>query len=460
MNKKYSFDIFKKYVNSHKKKEALRKLYNFAFKIANHYKKNTFKILKENINRIEISKGIKKLNIFIKKRNNNGKKISFIKLKQFSNGKKVLQSLEILNYFLTNKIIVIKIHCINNIIKFIVNKKKEYYLNEIEIIILQRRFIQAKEAFNLIHQKVKYLKIIDAIERTNSIYLNKKHHQLFEIFSILKIHYSKIKIINGIEMFEPIIYRIILTNKRNVMKLIKNLVKSRIKEINKTKNKKKKDDNKKVNSSSRNSINHINKSKEGPVSINNINSINKCKDSKASNIKSKKSNPFTITNLSKKKTGNRWSNNKIESTANNIQINSVNNNNNVISSSAMNYISFTLINSKRENRLSILDIISNDSEKIWTISAEKWEVNQTDDDSFYQSKNNNDSINEDENENENENEYNIYKNNDSLRISRESQLIYNENNENEKWTQKEEQWIVDNNIDRLESFYEKDNYKK
>ena len=126
----------------------------------------------------------------------------------------------------------------------------------------------------------------------------------------------------------------------------------------------------------------------------------------------------------------------------------------------MNYISFTLINSKRENRLSILDIISNDSEKIWTISAEKWEVNQTDDDSFYQSKNNNDSINEDENENENENEYNIYKNNDSLRISRESQLIYNENNENEKWTQKEEQWIVDNNIDRLESFYEKDNYKK
>ena len=261
-------------------------------------------------------------------------------------------------------------------------------------------------------------------------------------------------------MFEPIIYRIILTNKRNVMKLIKNLVKSRIKEINKTKNKKKKDDNKKVNSSSRNSINHINKSKEGPVSINNINSINKSKDSKASNIKSKKSNPFTITNLSKKKTGNRWSNNKIESTANNIQINSVNNNNNVISSSAMNYISFTLINSKRENRLSILDIISNDSEKIWTISAEKWEVNQTDDDSFYQSKNNNDSINEDENENENENEYNIYKNNDSLRISRESQLIYNENNENEKWTQKEEQWIVDNNIDRLESFYEKDNYKK
>ena len=211
-----------------------------------------------------------------------------------------------------------------------------------------------------------------------------------------------------------------------------------------------------MNSSSRNSINHINKSKEGPVSINNINSINKCKDSKASNIKSKKSNPFTITNLSKKKTGNRWSNNKIESTANNIQINSVNNNNNVISSSAMNYISFTLINSKRENRLSILDIISNDSEKIWTISAEKWEVNQTDDDSFYQSKNNNDSINEDENENE----YNIYKNNDSLRISRESQLIYNENNENEKWTQKEEQWMVDNNIDRLESFYEKDNYKK
>lgn len=240
MNKKYSFDIFKKYVNSHKKKEALGKLYNFAFKTANHYKKNTFKILKENIIRIEISKGIKKLNIFIKKRNNNGKKISFIKLKQFSNGKKVLQSLEILNYFLTNKIIVIKIHCLNNIIKFIVNKKKEYYLNEIEIIILQRRFIQAKEAFNLIHQKVKYLKIIDAIERTNSIYLNKKHHQLFEIFSILKIHYSKIKIINGIEMFEPIIYRIILTNKRNVMKLIKNLVKSRIKEINKTKNKKKK----------------------------------------------------------------------------------------------------------------------------------------------------------------------------------------------------------------------------
>ena len=126
----------------------------------------------------------------------------------------------------------------------------------------------------------------------------------------------------------------------------------------------------------------------------------------------------------------------------------------------MNYISFTLINSQRENRLSILDIIPDDTEKIWTISAEKWEVNQTDDDSFYQSKNNNDSINEDENENENENEYNIYKNNDSLRISRESQLIYNENNENEKWTQKEEQWIVDNNIDRLESFYEKDNYKK
>ena len=100
-----------------------------------------------------------------------------------------------------------------------------------------------------------------------------------------------------------------------------------------------------------------------------------------------------------------------------------------------------------------LDIISNDSEKIWTISAEKWEVNQTDDDSFYQSKNNNDSINEDENENENENEYNIYKNNDSLRISRESQLIYNENNENEKWTQKEEQWIVDNNIDSIWNFF-------
>jgi hypothetical protein len=242
------------------------------------------------------------------------------------------------------------------------------------------------------------------------------------------------------------------------MKLNKNLIKSRIKEINKNKNKKKKDDNKKVNSSSRNSINHINKSKEGPVSINNINSINKCKDSKASNIKSKKSNPFTITNLSKKKTGNRWSNNKIESTANNIQINSVNNNNNVISSSAMNYISFTLINSQRENRLSILDIIPDDNEKIWTISAEKWEVDQTDNDSFYQSKSNDDSINEDEDENENE--YNIYKNNEPLKISRESQLIYNENNENEKWTQKEEQWIVDNNDDRLESFYERRNIMK
>ena len=125
----------------------------------------------------------------------------------------------------------------------------------------------------------------------------------------------------------------------------------------------------------------------------------------------------------------------------------------------MNYISFTLINSKRENRLSILDIIPDDNDKIWTISAEKWEVNQTDNDSFYQSKNNDDSINEDEDEDENE--YNIDRNNESLRISRENQLIYNENNNiDEKWTQKEEQWIVDNNNDRLESFYEKDNIKK
>ena len=239
------------------------------------------------------------------------------------------------------------------------------------------------------------------------------------------------------------------------MKLIKKVVKSRIKEINQIKNKKKKADNKKMNNSSRNSINHINKAKEGPVSIN---SINNSKDSKTSNNKSSKSNPFTITNLSKIKAGNRWSNNKIESTANNIQINSVNNN--TISSSAMNYISFTLINSQRENRLSILDIIPNDTEKIWTICSEKWEVNQTDDDSFYQNKNDNDLINEDEDEDENEDEYNLFKINESLRISRESQLIYNEKNENEKWTQKEEQWIVDNNNDRLESFYEKDNFKK
>jgi hypothetical protein len=234
------------------------------------------------------------------------------------------------------------------------------------------------------------------------------------------------------------------------MKLIKNLVKSRIKEINQNKNKKKK--------ASRNSNIQIKKGKDDPSLINNINNKNNSKDSKASNIKNKNSNPFTITNLSKTKSGNRWSNNKIESTTNNIQIKSVNNNNNAISSSAMNYISFTLINSQRENRLSILDIIPDDNEKIWTISAEKWEVDQTDNDSFYQSKSNDDSINEDEDENENE--YNIYKNNEPLKISRESQLIYNENNENEKWTQKEEQWIVDNNDDRLESFYERRNIMK
>ena len=457
-NKRNSLDIFKEYINSLKKKEALGKLYNYIFKTANHYKKNGFILFKENINRIKISKGIKKLNIFIKKINNNHKKISIIKLKQFSNSKKVLQSLEILNYVLTNKIIVIKIHCLNIIIKYIVNKKKEFYLNEIEIIILQRRFIQAKDAFNLIRQKVNYLKIIDAIERVNSIYLNKKYHQSFDIFNILKTHYSKIKIINGIELFERIIYRIILTTERNVMKLIKNLVKSRKKEINRAKNKKKKADNKKINSSSKNSSNHINKNKESPALIKNTNRIYNNKESKTSNIKNNNSNPFTITNLSKTKKVNRWSNNKIESTTNNIQIKSVNNNNNAISSSAMNYISFTLINSQRENRLSILDIIPDDNEKIWTISAEKWEVDQTDNDSFYQSKSNDDSINEDEDENENE--YNIYKNNEPLKISRESQLIYNENNENEKWTQKEEQWIVDNNDDRLESFYERRNIMK
>jgi hypothetical protein len=238
------------------------------------------------------------------------------------------------------------------------------------------------------------------------------------------------------------------------MILIKNLVKRRIKEIKQNKNKKKK--------ASRNSKKNVNKGKKSPVIINNINSINNSKDSKTSNIKNKNSNPFTITNLSQTKSGDRWSNNKIEQTTNNIQIKSLNNNNNAISSSTMNYISFTLINSQRENRLSILDIIPDDTEKIWTISAEKWEVNQADNDSFYQSKNNDDSINEDENEDEDkdENEYNINKNNESLRISRENQLNYNENNTDEKWTQKEEQWIVDNNNDRLESFYEKDNFRK
>ena len=120
--------------------------------------------------------------------------------------------------------------------------------------------------------------------------------------------------------------------------------------------------------------------------------LNKSQD----NIIISKSTNITLSSktcISKKNTASKWlNNNKIDNTTYNFKIES-NNQRKIIAPSPRDFISFTLnTNNKEKKSVEKYDNNDNNDNKendddIWTINVEKWEANQTIDDSFYKTKN-------------------------------------------------------------------------
>ena len=321
--KSNAFMTFKKYINNNKKIEGCKNIFDYLIKKNNLNNQNILDKFKSYINENKKIESIERINIFFNNKEEKEIKNAFFKLKYFSNVKKKFKSIEILYNYLICKLLNIKVYVLNNIIHYI-NERNNYYIRK------EKQF----------------------------------------------------------EFLEQVIYKIIIYNKIKAMEMIKIFVEKN-KKIKKYNTNIKKEEYKEKNILN----NKLNKSTTTNIIINKSNVINKSQDNIISSSTHITLNSKSSSYLSKQNTVKKWiNNNKIDNTTFSFKIDSKNNNKNNFEPSTKNFMSFTLSTNKNEKTEKKSDIVDNnlDNEKedeIWTINVEKWEVNQTIDDSFYKNKN-------------------------------------------------------------------------
>ena len=150
------------------------------------------------------------------------------------------------------------------------------------------------------------------------------------------------------------------------------------------------------------------------------------------------SNELNSNNYIKKNSGKKFLNNQIDSTTYSVKIQPTNSIN-LITSSPKENSYFTLAKNKKNK----LEELFDDSCNPWTINIENWEVNQTENDSFYQSKNSEKILTEKNS-----------KSNGLLTYTKSNQKLTPESSINGKWIQKDEKWTPNINGGKIESFYQ------
>ena len=298
---------------------------------------------------------------------------------------------KIKEYIKTNK----KIDGLKKFIKFYIKYKKS----------------KIKKAFSRIR---KYINKNKKIERTKKIYnylANKIKFNKKNTFRILRKYIYSIKKIENTGKIYIFLVKIINYHKKsafNKLKFFSNYKKRLQDKNNKVKNK-----NTNVNSISTNIIN----------SSNNINS-----------------NELNSNNNITKNIGKKFLNNQIDSTTYSVRIQPTNSIN-LIASSPKENSCFTLAKNKKNK----LEELFDDNCNPWTINIENWEVNQSENDSFYQSKNNEKIVTE---KNSKSNGLITYT------YTKRNQKKTPESTINGKWIQKDEKWIPNVNGGKIESIYQ------
>ena len=341
-NIKNQFIIFKIYVCKIKKIEGAKKIFNFCINKLSIHKNNSFFIFKSYIIQNKKIEGIKLIYNLYNKNSIKGKKFAFRNLKIYIKKLKYNQICKIFN-------------CL------IIKKQNKFAFNNLRIL----------------SNKLK------GIENINNIFNKKKIIQNINVFNylvnnddfIIKKHY--------INYLVTIIYKFLLYNKGITFQRIKYFSEKKG-NFYISKNREYKDKliiNNKLNKN---------------ITINNFNYINKSQDNIKSNNSSISFYSKKTSYIGKANTSKKWTNNKrINNTNFNFRIESKSRK--IISPSPKDFISFSIPNNKEIKKKSKLQYNIDDNqndENIWTINVEKWEINETVDDSFYNIKEEHCSINE------------------------------------------------------------------
>ena len=314
---------------------------------------------------------------------NGFKKIHFLFKKSKFRSKKIALK-KIKEYAKTKK----RIDGIKKFIRFYIKNKKS----------------KIKKAFSKIR---KYINKSKKIESTKIIYnylINKTKFNKKNAFSVYKKYVYSIKKRENTEKIYSLLFKMVKYHKKITFNKLKNFSNNQKKLQDKNRNISLKSSN--INSNNNNNSNELN-------SNNNINKIQ----------------------------GKKFLNNQIDSTTYSIRIQPTNSINLNVSSPKENSC-FTLTNNKANK----LEELFEDSCDPWTINIENWEVNLTENDSFYQSKNNGKILSE-------KNDKSL-KSNGLMDFSKNNQKILPESSINGRWIKQDEKWIPNINGGKIESFYQ------
>jgi hypothetical protein len=267
-----------------------------------------------------------------------------------------------------------------------------------------------KKTFTRIRKYINKNKKIESTKKFYNYLANKFKFNKKNTFRVLRKYIYSIKKTESTGKIYNFIIKIIIYHKKSIINNLKNF--SCYKKKLQDKNNKVNDKNTNVNSIS--------------SSINNNYNID--------------SNELNSNNYIKKNAGKKFLNNQIDSTTYSVRIQPTNSIN-ITTPSPKESSFFTLANNKTPKKKSKkLEDLFDDSCNPWTINIEKWEVNQTENDSFYQSKNNNNNLRKKN------------KSNGLLTFSKTSQKISTESSINGNSIQQDEKCIPNINGSEIKSF--------
>ena len=371
------------------KKNTFKTIGN-SFKSVNINKKNKIELINSKmvlgrLNNMKnrdsrITSGFKKIHLLCKKSKFRSKKIAFKKIKDY-----------------------VKINKRNEGIKKIIKLYIKYNKSDIK-----KAFAKIKKYFNKnkkIERKIKFYNYL-----INKIKFNKKY-----TFRVFKNYINSIKKRENTEKIYNFLVKLVKCHKKNTINKLKHF----------SNNKKQLQD-----------INKMSDKNTNAISI----SSNKQNNN---NINSKEFNSNNNINRNNSKSiGKKFLNNQIDSTTYSVRIQPTNSIN-ITTPSPKESSFFTLANNKTPKKKSKkLEDLFDDSCNPWTINIESWEVNQTENDSFYQSKNNENILSEKN------------KSNGLSTFSKINQKKSPENSINGKWIQQDEKWIPNINDNKIESFHQ------
>ena len=381
--KKNAFIKLKEYINNNKKIEGTYHLYDFLLKKIYLIKTFPFFQLKKYINENKKNESIERFISFFINISKNDINYAFLQLKKFSNIKRKIKGTKLLNIILFNRITIIRLKALNCIDIYACKKVKSELINKIIEIINKKKMEIIENTFHELKNSIYYINIIKGfgiIDKIVKIEKNKLNY-LF-LISLKNIYNYSLKRHNII-FLEGTLYKLLMYRRAKVFIKIKKFSEKNkiIHEYNIIS---------KIGNNNEKSIinNKLNKSNNSM--FNNKNFINKSHDNIISNNINHNINKNNSSIFTKQNTAKKWlNNNKIDNTTFNFKIDS--NYQRKIISPQKDFISFTISTNrmdKKPNSNCENKEIENDDE-IWTINVEKWEANQSINDSFYKKKNDN-----------------------------------------------------------------------